>query len=302
MFSNLSIYAARLPGLAPEQLADQLSAGVLSPCGRLEPGSAGWVSPYGRDSDVLTHIVGRCVLFRFGIEEKVLPPAVVKEAVSQRLLEAERKTGQRAARAEKLRVKDEVLMDLLPRAFVKPRHVDAYLDLEDGWLVVDTASRKTAEDLLGLLRMNVTGITITAPDAKPAICRKLTAWLQSGDAPQGFTLGEECDLRDERDASATIRCRRQELERSDIRRHVEQGMQAFRLGLVWQDRLSFSVTEELSLLRVKALDQVQSQLSDIRTETALEELDARFALFSLEFRALLEQLCGVLDWPGTADA
>lgn len=298
MFTNLSIFSAQLPGGAAEQIADQLAAGVLNPCGKLEPGSAGWVSPYGRSSDVLTHIVGRCVLIRYGIEEKVLPPAVIKDAVEQRLGEAEQKTGQRPGRSEKLRLKDEVLMDLLPRAFVKPRHVDAYLDLEDGWLVVDSASRKTAEDLVALLRMNLTGIKVAAPDAKPAICRKLTHWLKEGRPPEGFMLGDECDLRDERDASATIRCRRQDLDRSDIRRHLEQGMQAFRLGLTWQDRLSFSITEELCALRVKALDQVQTQLSEVRTESAMEELDARFALFSLEYRSLLAHLSEVLDWPG----
>lgn len=301
MFSNLSVYSARLPGLNTDQIADQLAAGVLSPCGKLEPGSAGWTSPYGKDSDILTHTVGKCVLFRYGIEEKVLPPAVIKEAVNERLIEAERKSGQRAPRSEKLRMKDEVLMDLLPRAFVKPRHVDAYLDLEDGWLVVDSASRKVAEELVGLLRMNLTGLKISAPDAKPAFCNKLTYWLKEGQPPEGFSLGDECDLRDERDASATIRCRRQDLDRSDIRRHLDQGMQAFRLGLVWAERFSFSLSEELNLLRVKALDQVQEQLSEVRTESAMEELDARFALFTLEFRALLEQVCGALEWPGAGD-
>ncbi len=301
MFSNLSIYSARLPGLKTDQIADQLAAGELSPCGKLEPGSAGWVSPYGRDAEILTHIVGNCVLIRYGMEEKVLPPAVVKDAVNQRLAEAERTTGQRAPRSEKLRMKDEVLMDLLPRAFIKPRHVDAYLDLEAGWLVVDSASRKLADELVGLLRMNVTGLKISAPDAKPAICNKLTYWLKEGRPPEGFELGDECDLRDERDVAATIRCRRQDLDRGDIRRHLDQGMQTFRLGLVWQERFSFSLSEELTLLRVKALDQVQEQLSEVRTESAMEELDARFALFSLEFRALLEQVCGAVDWPGVGD-
>ena len=70
---------------------------------------------------------------------------------------------------------------------------------------------------------------------------------------------------------------------------------------MWADRFSFSLSEELNLLRVKALDQVQEQLSEVRTESAMEELDARFALFTLEFRALLEQVCGALEWPGAGD-
>lgn len=299
MFKNLTVLHLEAAPVGADTLGDQLAAGMLNPCGKLQTASAGWVSPYGSQSEVLAHWVGRCCLIRYGVEEKVLPTAVVRAALEERVAEASQRTGHPPGRREKLRLKDEVMMDLLPRAFVKPRAVDAYLDLEAGWLVIDTTSARLVEDLVTQLRMNLTGLRVRAPDIDQRICRHLTQWLGGSNLPKGFALGDECDLRDERDASATIRCRRQELDQPDIRRHLERGMQAFRLGLLWNERLSFTLTDQLSMARMKPMDFVVAQLNDVNAETPMEELDAQFALFSLEFRSLLEQLAEVFDWPGT---
>ncbi|MEM9530195.1 MAG: recombination-associated protein RdgC [Pseudomonadota bacterium] len=300
MFSNLSVFALSAPMPKADDVNHQLAAGALEPCGRLEPSSAGWVSPLGVDAEQLTHGIGEHLLIRYAIEEKVLPAAVIKEALEDRVAKAAEQTGHPTGRRERLRMKDEVMMDLLPRAFVKPRRVDAWLDLGKGWLGVDSTSKKTVDDLVTLLRMNLTGLAVAAPDVKTRACQMLTRWLKDGNPPTGFTLGDECDLRDERDAASTIRCRRQDLDRSDIRRHLDQGMQAFRLGLVWQERLSFSLSEDLTLSRVKPLDLVQSQLSDVRADNPAEELDARFAVMSLEYRALVEDLSALFAWPERA--
>ncbi len=298
MFKSLRIYQiTTADGVTAESLAEQLSANALPPCGRLEPKATGWVSPYGRDKEGLVHSVGNCHLVRYGIDEKVLPTSVIRGALTERVSEAEGRLGRPPGRREKLRMKDEVMMDLLPRAFVKPRDIDADLELEAGWLVVDCASSKLADEVASLLRMNVPAIRLNAADISNRICTYLTQWLKTGECPGDLHLGEEVDLRDERDESATIRCRRQDLESREIRQHVSTGMQAFRMGLRWGDRLAFTLSDEFTLLRVKALDYLVSQLSDIATESDVEELDAEFAMTSLEFRALLEELSGIFNWP-----
>ena len=56
------------------------------------------------------------------------------------------------ARVSERAVGAEVLDSLLPQAFVRPARLDAYLDPQHGWLVLDTASRKAAELALAALR------------------------------------------------------------------------------------------------------------------------------------------------------
>ncbi len=301
MFKNLRPYRIdRAAALTSESLGDQLEAARLAPCGRLEAASAGWVSPYGPERGELVHSVGTCHLVRYGLEEKVLPAAVVRAALSERIAAARERTGRPPGRRDKLRFKDEVLMDLLPRAFVKPRAVDAYLDLDAGWVVVDCATTRQADDVATSLRMHVDGLELSAPDINNRICTHLTAWLRTGRCVGELELGDECDLRSERDAAATIRCRRQDLSSPDIRRHLAAGMQVFRLGLRWGERFSFTLSEEFAVTRLRAGAYLAAQLEDLGADSDLERLDAEFALASLEYRALLEELARGLEWDGIA--
>lgn len=297
MFKNLRIYRiSRLAPASAESLSEQLEPGRLRPCGRLEASSAGWVSPYGPDRQELVHSLGDCHLLRYGLEEKVMPPAVVRAALAERIAEARQRTGRPPGRRDKLRFKDEVLMDLLPRAFVKPRAIDAYLDFDAGWLVVDSGTVRQADEVATALRMNLTGLELVAPDLRNRICTHLSQWLRTGRCPGELELGDECDLRSERDATATIRCRRQDLQSREIRRHLDAGMQVFRLGLRWGERLNFTLTEELALTKLKAGAYLAAQLADLATDTEVAQLDAEFALASLEYRTLIDELARILEW------
>ncbi len=297
MFRNLRIY--RISRLAPataESLSEQLDPGRLRPCGRLEPSSAGWISPYGPERHELVHSVGGCHLLRYGLEEKVMPPAVVRAALAERIAEARQRTGRPPGRRDKLRFKDEVLMDLLPRAFVKPRAIDAYLDLDAGWLVVDAGTVRQADEVATALRMNLTGLELVAPDLRNRICTHLSQWLRTGRCPGEFELGDECDLRSERDATATIRCRRQDLTAPEIRQHLGTGMQVFRLGLRWGERLNFAVTEEFVVTKLKPGAYLAAQLADLASDSDVSRIEAEFALGSLEYRTLIDQLARVFEW------
>jgi recombination associated protein RdgC len=60
--------------------------------------------------------------------------------------------------------------------------------------------------------------------------------------------------------------------------------------LVFDERLSFSLDEDLVVRKLRFLDQVQNELGDTEAESAVAELDARFALMSLELRRLFDNL------------
>ena len=87
-----------------------------------------------------------------------------------------------------------------------------------------------------------------------------------------------------------VKCRRQELETDEVREHLKSGKQVFALGLVFEDRLAFTLDEELVVRKVRFLDQVQDALGEEGKDNATAELDAVFALMSLELRRLFERL------------
>lgn len=291
MFRNLTLF--HLPDNAiPEhrQLADALDGARLRSPGPLELATQGFVSPYGRNHDVLAHGVGRHTLITFGTETRLLPAQVVNDALAERLDKLEAERGRRPGGKERQRLKDDVLTDLMPRAFIKPGRTDTWLDHESGWLAIDTASRKNAEAVVHGLREALGSFPATPVAAQASARLVLTAWLTGDALPDDFSLGDECELRDPGDDGAIVRCRRQDLIADEIREHINAGKQAVQLAVAYDGRLTFVLGEDLMLRKLRFGDVVLEQLGDIAGEDAIAELDARFALMTGEVGRLLKRL------------
>ncbi|MCE5233781.1 MAG: recombination-associated protein RdgC [Mizugakiibacter sp.] len=302
-FRNLTLFrfsakvAAGLDGLDAA-----LDGHRLRPCGPIELATRGFVSPLGRREEPLTHSVGRCTLISIGAEEKLLPVAVVNEELARRIQKIVEEEGRRIGGRERKRLKQEVLDELLPRAFVRPSQLSAYLDKENGWLVLDTASRKAAEAGLTALREALGSFPAVplAPEETPRAL--MTDWLAHGKLPAGLRLGDECELRDPATATgAVVRCRRQDLESDEVREHLKGGKQVFQLGLEYDGRVSFVLGEDLVLRKLRFLDGVLDELEADDRDSAQAELDARFALMTLEFDRLLAQLSAWFGLPRPGD-
>lgn len=295
-FRNLRVFRiVDWPAPDDAALAEQLEAHALKPCGRLEASSVGWASPYGRADERLAHTANGCHLLRLGINERVLPAAVIKEAVADRIAAFRERTGNRPNRRQQVTLRDEVMMELLPQAFVKPAQTDAYIDPAAGWLVVDSASAKRAEEVASLLRQSVDGVRLSVIDATNRIQTHLTHWLSTGQCPEEFAFGDECDLRDDDDARSTVKCRHQDLETQEVRQHVDAGKRVVKLGLVWNERIALSVSEEFALSRVRPEEILSEQFEDLPSEDEIQRMDAEFVFMALEFRALLGALSKVLE-------
>ena len=89
------------------------------------------------------------------------------------------------------------------------------------------------------------------------------------------------------ETGATVRCRRQDLETDEVREHLKSGKQVFQLGLIYDDRISFTLGEDLAVRKLRFLDQVQDELGETDRDSSLAELDAIFALMTLELERLL---------------
>ncbi len=296
MFRNLTLF--QLPDTAiptHQQLTESLDGARLRPPGPLELSTQGFVSPYGRNSDVLTHGIGAHTLLTLGSESRLLPSQVVNDALAEKLdtLEAER--GRRPGGKERARLKDEVLTDLMPRAFIKAGRTDAWLDHTTGWLTIDTASKKSAEAVVHGLREALGSFPATPIAAQASARLILTAWMTGDALPDDFSLGDECELRDPGDDGAIVRCRRQDLGADEIREHINAGKQVAQLAVVYDGRLMFVLGEDLTLRKLRFSDVVNEQLGDIGGEDAIAELDARFALMTAEVERLQKRLEGLFD-------
>lgn len=295
LFRNLSLF--RFPtGVSLAALEERLADRRLRPCGPHEPATRGFVSPYGRDEEELVHRSGAFALVTIGAEDKLLPAVVVREALAERLSAHAARDGRRIGAKERQRLRDEVVADLLPRAFSRPSRRNAWLDERGGWLVIDAASRKAAEESVAELREALGTFPATPPATRESPRGLMTDWLIRGNLPAGLALGDECELRDPAETGASVRCRRQELESAEVHEHLKSGKQVFQLGLEFDGRLQFVLGEDLTVRKLRFTDVVLDSLDARDIDSTRAEVDVQFALVALEVGRLLDQLEAWFGW------
>ena len=284
-FRNLTFF--RFPATHDfSQLDALLPEAVLKPVGPLELSSSGFVSPFGRGEEALSHRIGDAIWLSVGSENKILPGSVVNDLLAQKVAEIEEKEGRKLGGKARKRLKDDLLHELLPRAFVKSSRTDALLDLEHGFLAVDTSSRKTGEAVASEIRRALGSFPAIPPNAEVAPRNVLTGWIAGEALPDGLVLGEECELKDAMDGGAVVKAQNQELVSDEIAKHLEAGKQVTKLGLVLDDHVSFVLGEDLVVRKLKFLEGAVDQLESTERDDLRAELDARFALLSGEVRRL----------------
>jgi recombination associated protein RdgC len=215
---------------------------------------------------------------------------VVNDMLAKKLDEIEQKEGRKPGGRTRKRIKDELITDLLPRAFVKPSRTDALLDLEHGIVVVDTSSRKNGENVVSEIRRALGSFPALPLNAEVAPRNVLTGWIAGEPLPEGLSLGDECELRDPIDQGAIVKVQRMELQSDEITKHLESGKQVTRLALMLDDHVSFVLGEDMVVRKFKLLDGAVDQLESTEREDLRAELDARFALMSGEVKRLFTVL------------
>lgn len=272
------------------QVEKLLPLSQLQPVGSLELSSRGFISPYGRESGAaLSHRSGAFLWLAIGTETKIIPAASVNEMLETRLqaLEAH---GQRPGGRERRRMKDDLLHELLPRALVKSARVDMFVDTQRGIAFVDTSSSTAASDAVSEVRGLLGSFPASRLRAAVAPRSVMTGWVAGEQLPGGLSLGEECELRDPVEGGATIRCQHQELRCDEVEKHLEAGKQVYRLALIMEDSLSFVISDDLVIRKLKFLDGAFDSLAELAEDEQRQEMDARFALQTGQLSRLFDVL------------
>jgi len=291
-FKNIFIY--RLPDdfrITPATLEEKLALKLLLPCSGLDKQSLGWVSCRGDDR--LVHVADNQILFALGVEQKLLPAAIINRFAKERAADAEAQQGYRVGRKQLKDIKQAVADELLPRAFALQRTTYAWLDLAKGRLVIEAASAAKAEELLEQLGKTVDNFPLQLLHTELSPIAAMTDWLAAENAPAGFTIDRELELRSSDDSRATVRYANHALEGKEILAHISAGKRAARLGMTWNDRISFVLNEHLQIKRLEFLDIIKEESSKVAdNDDELFELD--FTLMTGELSRLLTNLTEAL--------
>jgi len=293
-FKNLQVYRFTRP---LEQEADTLEKYLeefkFKACGSQDISKLGWVFPMGKSGSMYTHLAAKQILICLKKEEKMLPAGVIKDQLNERVEAIEREQGRALKKKEKDSLKEEIVMQLLPRAFSRTSQTFAWIDPESDMLYVDASSTRKAEELISLLRKTLGSLPVVPIQLKNQADVIMTDWLVEGNIPANFKLEDEAELCSALEGGGIIRCKQQDLLCEEIKNHLSADKFVTKLALNWADSISFVIGEEFALKRLKFSDVLQEQNEDIDKDDFAARFDADFALMTGEIKQLVPAVIDV---------
>jgi len=291
VFKNMIVYR-----VGPEwsatvaQIEESLEAGHFVECGSTQEKSIGWCEPRGEANGPLVESVGGQLVLKLMIETRALPGSVVTRKARERVAHIEATTGRKPGKKETRDIKDDIRLELLPMAFTKQVSVGIWIDPKARLLVIDAASQARTDDVVTMLVKSLPGLTVTLLNTKVSPTAAMSEWLVNQEAPTGFSVDRECELKAADESKAVVRYARHPLDNDEVRAHVQSGKLPTRLALTWNNRVSFVLTENLQVKKLAFLDVV----FDNGATGKDDGFDADVAIATGELRKLLPNLLEAL--------
>jgi recombination associated protein RdgC len=300
-FRNLLIYRITQDlKFEAEALIAALASKVARPCASQELSTYGFIAPLGKGENApLVHASGDFLLIGARKEERILPGSVVRDAVREKVEEIEAEQMRKVYKKERDQIKDEIIQELLPRAFVRKTATYAAIAPKLGLILVDTSSAKRAEDLLSTLREALGSLPVRPLTVKIAPTATLTDWVKTQKSAPDFHVLDQALLRDMHEDGGSITAKRQDLTSEEIQQHMSAGKQVTQLSLAWQDKLSFVLDDKFAIKRLRFEDLLQDQAEQDGGDDALSQADASFTLMMLTLAQFLPALIEALGGEDT---
>jgi recombination associated protein RdgC len=296
-FKNAFVFAFTSKSAAndvAEQLGDELlQQNAFTPLGSTEMRHFGWTNSLGKGSNLTTESDGN-VLICARSEVKILPAPAVKDELAKWVEAFEAANGRTASKKEREQMKEDVLFMMLPRAFNRVTDTYAYINTKENIIVINSASRGKAEDLLALLRSTIGTLPVASIRHESDINTVMTEWLTVDSdytfVKRGWLLGREAEFAAPGDDSATAKVKNEDLSGAEVKAHLDSDQYVTKIELEYSDTMSFMLNDDLSIKRIKFSDVITEQDSDCDSDDAQGILKADFTLMAGELNRMISDL------------
>ncbi len=295
MFKNLIVYR-----IGPEWVPDLVTAEQalakepFVACAPSQPLSLGWVPPRGIEHAPFIESVGGQWLVKLKIEQKMLPSSVIKRRTDEIAAQIEQTTGRKPGKKQSKELKEQAMHELLPMAFTKQGHLQAWIDPQRRLMMVDAGSTKRAEAVVTPLVKAWEHFALRPLQTRLSPAVAMAAWLTAGEAPAGFSIDRECELKSQDEMKSVVRYARHALDIDEVREHIAQGKVPTRLALTWAGRVGFTLTEQ-GVIRKLAFEDVVFEGRQGSADRPEEAFDTDVAIATGELCQLIPDLVEALD-------
>ena len=203
-FKNAVIYQMTQPAdVLISALRAMIEEHTFTRCAHNSAISTGFIPPFNAGAGLFHEQTG-AFMFRVKQQVKQIPASAVNEMLAEKVEEIEAEQGRKVFRKERLNLKDEIILELLPTAIPTSKTFTAYIDTRLNMLLVDASSPSAAEKVLDFVRNTVGGCPVIIPvvDHSPEVA--MTNWLR-GSADKYFTPSSSCKLHNHDGCTITIK-------------------------------------------------------------------------------------------------
>jgi recombination associated protein RdgC len=293
VFKNIIIYRIA-DGWKPsvKSIEEGLARVRFTPCGAAQDKSFGWDAPRGNKHGALVESVAGQWILRLKMETKILPTSVINRRAEERAEQIEETSGRKLGRMQRKELRENAMLELLPKAFTKIASLPVWIDPQNKLIVIESASQTNADEVVSLLINCLDDLSMVPLQTNIAPATTMAAWLMSFDPPGRFDLDRECELKATDETQASVRYARHNIVIDEVRKHIQNGKMPKQLGLTWASRVSFVLNDALQVKKIKFLEGVVE-----KTESQDENddhFDADAAIITGELSKLIPDLIEAL--------
>lgn len=294
-----NIYAFKLneSELSESDIVSKLEKYRLVPCGKHDPKAVGWDDVLDDDENLVFKVGKSAYLLNLKFEEKNVPSSTVAAELKKRVKDIVKEGGQYPTKKEMKVMKEEIIHDFIPRAFVKSSTINGYIDFKNKLLVVDASSPAKADKFNSFLRDSLGSLDIDIINPENDVSITMGNWLKDSKCPRPFELGDSCLFKEQSGTGSKINVSHHDLTAEEITQHLDTGKIVENMDIVWQKRVSFSVNSAFRISKVKFLDIVNDQLKEElgESEDNYAVLSATMEIMTGDFAEIISDLVKVFS-------
>ena len=250
----------------------------------------------------MLHTVNQQHMIALGDNQKLLPGSIVRQVAQERAEIQAAEQGFPVGRKQMRDLRARVADELRARALTRRRVTHAWIDPQGGWFGIDAAGVARAETVVETLGDTLGSFAPLAIETERSPHAAMTSWLLRGEAPLRFSIDDDLELRAADKSKTIIRYTRHPLDGKEIQAHLASGKYPTRLGLTWNDRVSFVLTDKLQVKRLEFLEMGKDPAAGDDEVDPAEQFDIDFAVMAGELASLLKDLWFALGKESAAAA
>jgi recombination associated protein RdgC len=275
---NATVY-----GISPKAQfpIEQLQAARFIPVGTHDLQSVGF-SPVHEGE--LAFRQGKHTLLRFTIEKKHIPGSAVAVLVEDKAAALEKAQGFPPGKKQRKELKERSLDELLPRALSTRRTTQVWIDQDQHRIVIDSASNNVCDEIIkAMIKLFP---TIEFQDVRWPRAKVVTTWLND-EAPIDFSIDDAVALQYPGEKGKRVKFDRANLDAQDVQTHLAAGAHVDSVAMTFASRLSFVMTDNMRIRRIKPLDILQEGRD---AEKDVDRFASDVALMTRELGVLIDSL------------